>query len=310
MSTVSDIFNQFHLVQWWQINRVTQFFGQNGEQGADYGLTGFGVPVGSITSGRVVYVGDGGYPGSSIGQVVQVLSPDGVYHYQHLQSSSVIMGQTVHVGDIIGTSGGCPSGCYGQNPSCTCYDQYSSGQHIEVRYSSSYNQSADMWHRGNWTNPVWHFMGLAGGTGIPGTGVAGQSNSSSNDIGTQLKTFSIGIGQKVGLIVVGLTLIIVGSFLLFPEQVKGIAKKAANIAIPEANITKVLPKKKEVAEKKDITAKETSPEVKEAGVTESRGKAIDYKEVQSPLPKNQGKHSAAIKERTQERILSKYGKEA
>ncbi|SRR5712691_4610528 len=242
MSTVSDIFNRFHLVQWWQINRITQFFGQNGEQGADYGMGGFGVPVGSITSGRVVYVGDGGYPGSSIGQVVQVLSSDGVYHYQHLQNSSVIEGQTVNVGDIIGTSGGCPVGGYGSNGQCAFLDPgcpngptcFSSGQHIEVRYSSTYNQSADMWHRGNWTNPVWHFMGLAGGTGIPGTGVASSSSTSSNGLGAQINTFAIGIGQKIGLIVVGLTLIVVGAFLLFPKQVQAMKDKlktAAKVAV-------------------------------------------------------------------------------
>ena len=62
--TISQLFSQLGLTQWWQTNRVTQFFNQNGEMGTDFGLSQFGVNVGSLTGGKVVYVGNGGYPGT------------------------------------------------------------------------------------------------------------------------------------------------------------------------------------------------------------------------------------------------------
>lgn len=166
--TISQLFSQLGLTQWWQTNRVTQFFGANGEAGTDFGLGQFGASVGSLTSGKVVYVGNGGYPGSSIGQIVQILTPSNMLvHYQHLMTSNVTVGQQVLPGTVIGTGGGCPAGAY-PNPlsssqGCTRYDQFSSGQHIEVRVSNSYNPSGGVWSQA-WTNPLSTFQQLAGQT--------------------------------------------------------------------------------------------------------------------------------------------------
>jgi hypothetical protein len=179
--TISQLFSQLGLTQWWQTNRVTQFFGQNGEAGTDFGLGQFGVNVGSLTAGKVVYVGNGGYQGSSIGQIVQVLTPSNMLvHYQHLMTSNVQVGQQVLPGTVIGTGGGCPVGSY-PNPlsssqGCTRYDQYSSGQHIEVRVSNSYNPSGGVWSQ-NWVNPLSTFGQLAGQT-------VSQSLSGLQNIGT------------------------------------------------------------------------------------------------------------------------------
>lgn len=164
--SVSKLFQQLGLIQWWDTSRVTQFFGQNGERGTDFGLGQFGANVGSLTAGKVVYIGNGGYPGSSIGQIVQVLMPNGgLVHYQHLMTSNVTVGQQVLPGTVLGTGGGCPVGKY-PNPlsssqGCTSYDQYSSGQHIEVRYSPSYSPSGGVWSQA-WTNPLGIFQGLGG----------------------------------------------------------------------------------------------------------------------------------------------------
>lgn len=158
--TVAQIFQAKNLVQWW--NNPTQTFGQNGEMGCDYGMGNFGVPVGAIAAGTVIYVGDGGYPGSSIGSVVQIALPDGsLTHYQHLMSTNLKVGNTVAVADTVGLGGGCPAGSYGTNPACTVYDQFSTGQHIEVRFANSYTKSGMPWSNAGWVNPQQIFLRMA-----------------------------------------------------------------------------------------------------------------------------------------------------
>src|SRR5258708_37388581 len=105
MTTVAQAFQSMGLVQWW--NNVTNPWNGGLEKGTDFGLGGFDKPVGSLTPGKVVYVGDGGYPGSSIGQIVQIVAPDGrLFHYQHLKTANVSVGQQVKVGSPVGSSGG------------------------------------------------------------------------------------------------------------------------------------------------------------------------------------------------------------
>lgn len=160
--TIAALFQKVGLIAWWTEPHVN-FFGQNGEQGQDYGMTGgLGSPVGAITGGQVVYVGNGGYPGSSIGNIVQVLTGNGaLVHYQHLKDANVTVGQTITPGTVIGSSGGCPVGCYPADPhgACTCFDNFSAGNHIEVRFSSTY-KPGDVWGQ-NWTNPLSIFSSIA-----------------------------------------------------------------------------------------------------------------------------------------------------
>lgn len=221
MANPAGVFQQDGLVPWW--NYPTQTWGINGEQGTDFGLGGFGVPVGSLTAGRVVYVGDGGYPGSSIGQIVQVQSSDGLYHYQHLQTANVQVGQTVNVGDILGTSGGCPVGAYGNGTSCTRYDQYSTGEHIEVRWSPTYNPASGVWGQ-NWQNPLSQFLALSGSQAQTG------NSTTSSTSGT---SFFTNIGQKTGLLVVAIVLVGIGVYLLWGDQIGTYiaGAKARNILI-------------------------------------------------------------------------------
>lgn len=185
MTTALDIFKADNLPEWW-VN-VTQSFGNNGEKGTDYGLGGFGKPVGSITSGKVVYVGNGGYPGSSIGQIVQIQAPDGkLLHYQHLMSTNLTVGQVVGVGDVVGLGGGCPVGAYPSGLAgngCTRYDNFSTGQHIEVRESDTYNPAAGVWGQ-NWNpNNNQVYLNIVGSTGAQsGTGTI--VNASGSNCGT------------------------------------------------------------------------------------------------------------------------------
>lgn len=232
MSTVAQIFSQLGLLQWWN-QPVTQGYGQNGEKGTDFGLGGMGKPVGSISSGKVVYVGDGGYSGSSIGQIVQVLTPDGkLIHYQHLKDASVTVGETVTPGNVIGHGGGCPVGAYFADPSnngCTRYDQFSTGQHIEVRESDSYNPGAGVWSQ-HW-NPnnlaVFQALGTTNGSYVP---LSSTFNSGS---GSQGQVFNIdwgSLGTKIGAFVFGLVLLLLGLYILFQQQIDGAVKSTAKTA--------------------------------------------------------------------------------
>jgi len=224
VATVSDIFAQLGLTKWWTI--PTQTFGENGEKGTDFG-TSAGANIGAITGGRVIYVGNGGYPGSSIGQIVQVLSSDGkLYHYQHLKTSNVSVGQTVQVGSVIGTGGGCPVGAY-SGSGCSWTDQYTTGPHLEVRIASSYVPSQGVWSQA-WYNPLSSFLSLAGGGAAT---VAGGSSSSSTSGTPDWQAQIQREGIKIGLFLVALVLVGFGLYLLFQKQANGLAKTAVKAAL-------------------------------------------------------------------------------
>jgi hypothetical protein len=239
MTTITQQFQQAGLVPWWNAT-VTQAFNGAGEKGTDFGLGSFNQPVGSLTGGKVVYVGDGGYPGSSIGQIVQVLTPNGdLIHYQHLYSSNVVLGQNIQIGTVIGHGGGCPVNCYPANftgNSCTCTDQYSTGQHIEVRYATGYDASKGVWSQ-NWIRPLSTFQNLGNGTAsgvLPATSGGGgtaQSSVGSAILPTQqASTFFTDIGQKVGLFLVALTLIGIGFYIAFSQQINNALSKGTKAA--------------------------------------------------------------------------------
>lgn len=160
MSTVADLFSQLGLTPWWEISPSQRFGGNNnGEWGEDFPMRP-GTRVGSITAGKVVYVGQP-QPGNSIGYVVQVESPDGsLTHYQHLQSATVHEGDTVAPGDVVGLSGGCPSGAY-TSTACKWTDSNSTGPHIEVRRASGYSPSGGVWYQ-QWQDPSGQWNSLAG----------------------------------------------------------------------------------------------------------------------------------------------------
>lgn len=238
--TVAQLFNLKGLVAWWNASDITQAFGHNGEEGDDYGLGNFGVPVGSITWGKVVYVGDGGFPGSSIGQIVQVLNTDGsLLHYQHLKTSNVKAGDSVSPGTVVGSGGGCPIGCYGTNPSCTCYDQYSSGQHIEVRYSPTYNASKGVWSQ-NWVNPQNIFIKLAGldAGGADASPVSSGSPADTSGAPVPIIGNLSGFAVKAGVFLFALAFVGFGVYLLFKPQIDAklaqggkLAKTLAKVAL-------------------------------------------------------------------------------
>ena len=204
MTTAADVFSAKGLTPWWQANVTQQFGGNaNGEWGTDFAIAP-NTPIGSVTDGRVVFVGpDPNHPQSSIGQIVQVQAPDGsLFHYQHLRASSVQVGQSVAVGDTLGLSGGCPVGGYATGGGCSFTDAYSTGPHIEVRYSPSYNAAAGFWYQA-WQDPLAIFRQYAGAS-VDGASVAAASvtpGATLSTTGTQPPpgTFSPNCKHSIGI---------------------------------------------------------------------------------------------------------------
>lgn len=181
-----QLFQLNGLPQWW--NHPTQRFGQTDvtggvEEGTDFAVP-FGTKIGSITAGKVLYVGTGGYNDPSLGTVVQVQSADGsIMHYQHLRSSNLKVGQQVGIGSIIGFSGGNRG-------------RFSTGPHIEVRFASIYGFNAGVWSQ-KWQDPYSRIINLTKskpvGTGSGPTG-AGPKTSTKGTTSTG-STSSVGISH-------------------------------------------------------------------------------------------------------------------
>lgn len=150
--TLIQYFQSLGRIVWWSDRYITQRFNGRNELGIDYGLP-LNTPIASISNGRVVYSQQmNSNPGSSVGYIVQIEGADGsVFHYQHLRSAAVHVGDYVRQGQIVGLSGGCPADGYGNN-GCTKHDKYSSGPHIEVRYTPNYNAANGAWNQ-HWINP-------------------------------------------------------------------------------------------------------------------------------------------------------------
>lgn len=230
------VFAANHLVIWWQ-QAIGQSFGVNGEKGTDFNMP-YRTPVGAIEGGEVVYAGlppDSKVPGqTSLGYVVQIKNVDGsILHYQHLDSLApgLAAGDFVAPGQVIGNSGGLP------------VDNFSTGPHIEVRYSPTYNAGAGIWGQ-NWQNPIPYFQKLGAsmkpgttgvstiGTAYGPTGTPSSQFTSSNcapwDIGcllAQLEPWLRGVGVRVGLFLLGVLLLIFG-FLLVAQPDTGKALRA------------------------------------------------------------------------------------
>jgi hypothetical protein len=227
MTTIDSIFQGLGLQEWWA--KPTQYFGQSGEEGTDYSLGGTGQPVGAISGGQVIYVGDpyANDPNhSSLGYVVQVLGNDGyLYHYQHLESPSVNVGDSVGPGSVVGVSGGCPVGAYASNGQCTRTDAWSTGPHIEVRLAK-YNPNGGVWNQA-WQNPYTTFLNMGGGPGSSAPVVNGSSASTTSS--TSSSGSLAGFGQRVGIFLGALILFGFGAFLLFKPQIEGAMKKGVEV---------------------------------------------------------------------------------
>lgn len=131
--TPAQIFNQNKWHVWWN-DGISQTYTAGTELGTDYN-TKLYTEIRAITPGKVVYAISNN---NAIGYVIGINTGDGLHHYQHLQSSPLKKGDTVTLGQVVGISGGCAPNCYGISD-CTCKNMaYSTGPHIEVRWSPTY----------------------------------------------------------------------------------------------------------------------------------------------------------------------------
>jgi len=164
LQSVQQLLQSLGEPKWW--GHRTQGFKGSQHPGNDFGIP-LRSPIASVSSGRVVYSQRmNSDPTSAVGWIVQVENSDGsLFHYHHLYSSAVHVGDYVQAGQVLGLSGGCPQGAYGTK-GCTRFDKYSNGPHIEVRYSPNYDPSRSHWQQ-NWSDPMPAILAYAGsGAGI------------------------------------------------------------------------------------------------------------------------------------------------
>lgn len=160
--SVADLFKSKGLLRWWE-QPDTQDFNGRTEWGTDFAVPA-NTPVGAIEGGKVVYAAEApGHPGSSLGHIVIVETPDGrAWEYLHLRQSTVKAGDHIQPGDVVGVSGGCPASGYSGNPSqCSWRDSFSTNPHIEVRHTDTFNPSGAPWNM-TWTNPKALIFATAG----------------------------------------------------------------------------------------------------------------------------------------------------
>ncbi len=179
-----------------------------------------GTPITALWSGTVVSQRTGLPWGTEV-----FVKPDDSripeYYYYHLDSLNTYTGQHVQAGDTLGLSGGQNSG--GSNPSSPTM---SSGPHTHVGFFSSFV---------NVTNNYGNLETIPSGPDITpfinafakGADTSNIQVGSQNSTTANLSGFLVGTGQKLGLVAVSLTLIVVGSFFLFPAQIEAAKNKVA-----------------------------------------------------------------------------------
>lgn len=238
-NTPVEIFQQKGLWVWWTQNGGlgTNPFNGVSEKGIDF-ANKFGTPIGAIQGGKVIVRE---HHNNSIGDLVVIQGVSGYWLYQHI-TSTLQVGDTVATGGVVGTENGLP------------VDQFSTGPHIEVRYSPTYNTKVDSWLQ-PWINPFQEFSfignipdnsGIISGssgtppngqpsggplTGVLNTNLLGNSdNSSPNTIaGFDFTRFI----DAALLFIIGLTLFVVGGWLLLSHaQGNNVFTKSATGAIP------------------------------------------------------------------------------
>lgn len=154
--TVSQIFKQKGLWQWWTQNGGygTNPYNGSSELGIDYS-NAYGTPIGIPASGTVKAIY---HNNNSINDIVVVqLSNGAAMWFQHI-NAAVKVGQSVGVGSVVGYQNGLP------------IDQYSTGSHIEVRYSNAWSSNP---YGMQWVNPWLVFSTIGNTTGTPGTSSPG-----------------------------------------------------------------------------------------------------------------------------------------
>lgn len=180
--------------------------------------TPFHTPITALESGTVVSQRTGLPWGTELFIKPDNGSPE--YYYYHLDIINTQVGQHVNAGDVVGLSGGQNTG--GSNPS---NPSMSSGVHTHVgKFESFVDTPIGSRPFGPDITPL--INTLKSGGEIP-------SNISSGEVPAPPQTgtsFFIGVGQKIGILIVGLVLAIMGFYILFSKQINNTVKKTVEIA--------------------------------------------------------------------------------
>jgi len=209
------------------VDNLTNPYNGASEKGNDFSAS-YGANIGAISSGNVVYVI---HHNNSINDEVGISGPVGLVHYQHI-NSRVRVGDSVNIGDTVGTQNGLP------------IDQYSNGTHIEVRYAARYNAGADTWTGQPWQDPAAIFAKLAGYTASEQTSSSIATNSSNVSPKGPCAPWDIGcimnqIGNssvlpRIGKAVLGGLLVLLGLIGLIISLTHGDIGKAVKAGIKYA----------------------------------------------------------------------------
>jgi Peptidase family M23 len=231
MTTIAQLFQQSGLWQWFS-SAPTQGYQPPVEYGTDFAAA-YGTPIGAIAGGTVV--ANYANPGTSINNQVLISSGSGVWEYQHI-TSNLQVGQSIAAGSIVGTENGVPTGAN---------DPYSTGPHIEVRYSPTYNPALGIGQ--NWINPMSAFSSAASADTGPTPSQTGTGSSAVNSIigaatggvlpavtgGNVLSQLGISsinwqdVGIRSGLVIVGLVILIIAIARLLAKPGVVVEEKAS-----------------------------------------------------------------------------------
>lgn len=172
-----------------QGGKISQYYGPPEEYGIDLAMP-MGTPITSLTDGRVLGVGYPACPGGVVSVESVVNGKTASVYYQHLDLAAVSEGQSVHVGQLIGYSGGQLSG--GHHPAERLC---SSGPHIEVGINAPWG---GVWHGlGANVNPLPWLQGLAGqaSVGVTAIGPIGTAASFGRQLALSFAPGFLGVMQ-------------------------------------------------------------------------------------------------------------------
>lgn len=205
----------------WYNNPVTESFGESyggtTEHGVDIG-TPFHTPITNIYAGKVTDASCNHPWGCQVGILTNVPGVGTVIEYfMHLDLLDVVVGQTVNVGQQIGLSGGQLSG--GSHPNSP---SESSGPHTEFGFDAPWISGVTSSMPASF-NPISYLSGQGGGPidNVVNT-VTGATQAASDTSNFLQKLQSQDLWIKVGLIVGGGIVVIMGLFLF----VQGMGKSA------------------------------------------------------------------------------------
>lgn len=224
---------------WWDFP-ITQPFGlpfepqYGGHSGVDVG-TPDNTPLSFPEGGRVI---EADYKPWG-GQIVIATGDGHVMGFLHVNSFAAKVGDTVKANQIVAYSGGgvgdrlLKNGRLQFATSQSDYAGYSTGYHTHFSVfqgKTVQDFAASLTSNVNRTDPTMYIYALKAGKPLESLASGEGNRSTANDTaGKSLFDFS-GWGQKIGIFLIAVLLVLAGFFFLFQKQAVGAIKTAAKVA--------------------------------------------------------------------------------